>query len=72
MTWAASILFILSYFLLGRKQFRLGWTLSLAGNLVYLHAAAFSLHRADFAALGGVFAAMAVYNLVKEFRCKKN
>lgn len=70
MTWVASVFLILSYFLLGRKRFRLGWSFSLAGNLVYLHAAAFGLHRMDFAALSAVFSAMAVYNLMKEFRCK--
>lgn len=66
MVWLASILLILSYFFLGRKQMRTGWTVSALGNGIYFGVILHQFHRLDLCFLSGVFTVLSLYNLTKE------
>jgi len=70
--WLADIFLLLSVWLLGRKDFKLGWISNMVGCLLYVFAALVLMHprHYDIASFNGIVALMGGWNLWKILKAK--
>lgn len=68
--WLADVNVVLSYWLLGRKRFRVGWILNASGSVCFI-AAGFLLQLPALWTVNILFFGIGVWNLVKEIYGKQ-